>query len=147
MKGRAGQLILFHTLSVGDLFMLKDEGKLYRKTSCMADGPADVFDIGIANAVKVSRSSACLKEYHFERTRPVIPIVGDQWHEAKLREAVDLLEDTYSYVSNGGLSIEEELDEFLDEVCPALGLERQPRDERGRYDPDGRVDWRRRVQP
>ncbi|MCL4735351.1 MAG: hypothetical protein KJ050_10495 [Candidatus Omnitrophica bacterium] len=52
-----------------------------------------------------------------------------------LTEAIELLEDAYSYLVRRGLSIEEDISEFLDRSCLELNLSRWPRDGYDQYDP------------
>ncbi len=52
-----------------------------------------------------------------------------------LIEAIDLLEDAYSYLVNTGLGIVEDINEYLDRACRATGIPRWSRDNDGRYRP------------
>lgn len=54
-----------------------------------------------------------------------------------LIEAIDLLEDAYSYLVGNGLGIEQDIDEFLNRACRATGIPRWPRDINGKYNPMG----------
>lgn len=54
-----------------------------------------------------------------------------------LIEAIDLLEDAYSYLVNTGLGIVEDINEYLDRACRATGIPRWPKDSSKKYSPMG----------
>ncbi|MCG3177396.1 MAG: hypothetical protein MOGMAGMI_02370 [Candidatus Omnitrophica bacterium] len=54
-----------------------------------------------------------------------------------LIDAIDLLEDAYSYLVNTGLGIAGDINEYLDRACRATGAPRWPRDSSGKYSPLG----------
>lgn len=53
-----------------------------------------------------------------------------------LIDAIDLLEDAYSYLVNTGLGIAGDINEYLDRACRATGAPRWPRNSSDRYQPN-----------